>query len=625
VSGDRQGRRGGYALAALALFIVSSSAAGNCELRKFAEFPLTMRDMRPLIPVKFNGRDASLAVDSGAFFSMITAGTAAEFGLKLGPAPFGLRVTGVGGSQAEVAVTTVDELLIAGQSLRHIQFLVGGSEPEAGSVGLLGQNILGIADAEYDLANGVIRLMEPKGCGKGSLAYWAKAGEAIGVVDIESKRESGFHTIGTASVNGTKIQVVFDTGAGLSLLTLRAAKRAGIKLDDPGVISGGLGYGIGKTFHETWIAPVKSFSLGGEEVQNTKLRIGDVPSFNEADMLLGPDFFLSHRIYVSNEQHKLYFTYNGGPVFNLKTVARDGDARAAPAPAADAAPAATPSAAGTPTAASSDATDGDARTAAGSPTAAAAAAEQSRLGMALASRHDYEHALEDLDRACALAPAEPEYLYQRAFIHMQRGEGEASVADLDATLRLKPDHLLALMARAEMRLGRGDQNGARTDLDAASLIAPKPSEQRYKLAALYTRARLLPEAIAQYDLWIAAHPEDAKLGMARNARCEDKVLLNQDLDNALSDCNAAVRSNSKSAAFLGNRGLARLRRGEYKKAVDDFDDALKISPKVPWFLYGRGIAELRLGKTAEGQADIESAKAIRPAIADDTAAYGIVP
>jgi hypothetical protein len=33
-------------------------------------------------------------------------------------------------------------------------------------------------------------------------------------------------------------------------------------------------------------------------------------------MLLGADFFVSHRIYVSNAQHKMYFTYNGGPVFS---------------------------------------------------------------------------------------------------------------------------------------------------------------------------------------------------------------------------------------------------------------------------------------------------------------------
>jgi hypothetical protein len=34
-------------------------------------------------------------------------------------------------------------------------------------------------------------------------------------------------------------------------------------------------------------------------------------------MLLGADFFLSHRILISDSQKKVYFTYNGGPVFNV--------------------------------------------------------------------------------------------------------------------------------------------------------------------------------------------------------------------------------------------------------------------------------------------------------------------
>jgi len=599
----------------LSLFACSKAAVGKCELKKFAEFAVTMRDSRALIPVKFNGAEAVLAVDSGAFFSLITAGTAAEFGLKLGPAPFNLRVTGVGGSEAKMDLTTVNELTIAGQTLRRVQFLVGGSEPEAGSVGLLGQNILGIADAEYDLANGVIRLIEPSNCGKAPLAYWAKDDEPVGVIDIESKSESGFHTIGTASVNGYKIRVVFDTGAGISMLTLHAAARAGIKLDDPGVVAAGATHGIGKTFHATWIAPVKSFSIGGEEIKNTKLRIGDVPSMLDADMLIGPDFFLSHRIYVSNAQHKLYFTYNGGPVFNLKT--------AAPVATGGAAPTTTP--ADAPATRADSADDTLAPTTANAAEPAGDAAEQSRLGMALAARHDYTHALDNLNRACTLAPSEPEYFYQRAFIHLQLHEGDAALSDLDTALRLKPDHLLALLARAQMRFGKNDNEGGRADLDAAALAAPKQSEYRYELAALYVRAHQLPEAITQYDLWIAGHGEDARIGAARHSRCEAKVLLDQDLDNALSDCNAAVRSNPKSAVFLGTRGLARLRRGDYKKAIDDFDDALKINPKLPWYLYGRGIAKIRLGNSPAGQADIEAAKAIRPAIAEDTAAYGILP
>jgi hypothetical protein len=34
-------------------------------------------------------------------------------------------------------------------------------------------------------------------------------------------------------------------------------------------------------------------------------------------MLIGSDFFLSHRILVLAKEHTLLFTYNGGPVFQL--------------------------------------------------------------------------------------------------------------------------------------------------------------------------------------------------------------------------------------------------------------------------------------------------------------------
>ena len=65
----------------------------------------------------------------------------------------------------------------------------------------------------------------------------------------------------------------------------------------------------------TWIAPFASFKIGDEEIRNTRLRIGDIAT--DIDMLIGADFFLSHHLYVASSQHKLYFTYNGGPVFDL--------------------------------------------------------------------------------------------------------------------------------------------------------------------------------------------------------------------------------------------------------------------------------------------------------------------
>jgi len=117
-----------------------------------------------------------------------------------------------------------------------------------------------------------------------------------------------------AYVNGVKIHVIFDTGASTSYLTLVAAKRAGVTPESPGVVDGGTGAGSGRAAALVDRA-FASFKVGDEEVRNTRLRIGEGNLLGD-DMLVGADFFLSHRIYVSNSQHKLYFTYNGGPVFN---------------------------------------------------------------------------------------------------------------------------------------------------------------------------------------------------------------------------------------------------------------------------------------------------------------------
>jgi tetratricopeptide (TPR) repeat protein len=188
-----------------------------------------------------------------------------------------------------------------------------------------------------------------------------------------------------------------------------------------------------------------------------------------------------------------------------------------------------------------------------------------------------------------------------------------------------PDDIDARMTRALLRFRHDDSAGARNDLDAAALAATKEAEIRFALGVAYQQLGLLPEAIAQYDLWIAVHSEDSRLPTALNNRCWARALLDQDLDKALDDCNQAVRSVSKFARALDSRGLVRLRRGEYKKAVSDYNDSLALMPKNAWSLYGRGLAKLHLGINAEGQADIAAARALQPKIAEQAAAYGIVP
>jgi len=456
------------------------AVAGGCKIAKIAELPVTMIDMHPMVTAQINGVDASFIADSGAFYSMLSPASAAEFKLNSYPAPIGLFVRGTGGS-ASVSVARVKVFTLAGVPLHNIEFLVGGGAAGGGGVGVLGQNVFSIGDVEYDLAQGAIRLIREEGCKNVNLAYWVSGtSQTYSMMDIEWTTPRSPHTTGTATINGVNIRVMFDTGAYTSVLSERAAERAGVRVDSPGVTDAGYSRGIGQRMVKSWIAPFASFKLGDEEIRNTRLRIGE-PGI-DTDMLIGADFFLSHRIYVASKQHKLFFTYNGGAVFNLKA--------AMPAPASDVPPAES------------------------APDEPKDAAAYSRRGTAFAARRDFQHAIADLDRACELAPDEPNYFYERGIARRDSGQPIPALADFDQAIKIKFDHVPALAARAELRLRNGDEAAAVTDLEAADQAAAKEADVRYRLGLDYQHADLMPQSVAQYDLWIASHADDARLGAA---------------------------------------------------------------------------------------------------------------
>src|SRR5215472_3886209 len=99
------------------------------------------------------------------------------------------------------------------------------------------------------------------------------------------------------------MRAFLDSGAGRSFITRAAAKSAGVAVTDAGVQRTGVGGGIGRSSYDTWIAPFKSFQIGNEEVKNARLNIGDT-EIGGADMLIGADFLLSHRVYVANSERK---------------------------------------------------------------------------------------------------------------------------------------------------------------------------------------------------------------------------------------------------------------------------------------------------------------------------------
>jgi tetratricopeptide (TPR) repeat protein/predicted aspartyl protease len=600
------------ALVCAPLLSLSSHAA--CK-RAALDLPVSISGSHAIINTKINHQDARFVFDSGAFFSMISEATAAQYQLKVGMAPYGLRLSGVGGTTTP-GLAIVKVFTIANADIPNVEFLVGGSESGAGAVGILGQNFLEQWNVEYDLAKGMIRLFQDKDCSSAFLAYWvAQQDLPYTVMRIDRVTPRKPHAIGSAYINGEKIRVLFDSGAFQSTLSLRAAERAGIKIDAPGVTDGGLIRGIGGSLVKSYIVPFSSLKFSdGEEIKNARLRVADMRLESSlGDMLLGADFFLSHRIFVANSQDKIYFTYNGGAVFDLKRM----EAKATPAAEN-----------GDAVVAADDGKPGEAKAA--PPPASAApgedAAALARRGTASMGRHDYDAALADLTRAMELEPSNPEYVYDRARVLIAKQQYPKALADLDRAVELKPDYAQALLARAELRIGGKDPHGALADLDAVDKIAAKQSDIRFDVAFAYEHIDQLPSAITQFDLWLASHGDDARRFYAYQGRCHARGILGQDLPAALKDCNEAVSlsDKKKNPVALANRALVRLRLGDYDKAISDYDGSLAMQPNRPGPLYGRGLAKLKKNQRAAGEADIAEATKIDPNVAEAFKQIGLV-
>lgn len=417
------------ALALTTLCVLSASGAEKpCSLGKLGELPATMVGTQPIVSGTINGTPLRFLIDSGAFFSVLSRDTAQRLQLHEGPLPFGMTLNGVGGSES-AGLATAKEFALAGLLGGHIfnrvEFIVSSTLIADDVDGLIGQNVLRIGDTEYDLANGVLRLMRAENCSDHSLAYW-HGGNSVAELHIETTTPASPHWISEAKINGRKIRVLFDSGASHSLLDSGTAAKLGIKPESVGVQAAGVTSGVGPHTVELVYARFDTLDLGGELIKNARLFVGDLSRVSGIDLLLGADFFLSHRMYFSAKQNKLYFTYNGGPVFDLRAKAYADTSK----------PIAT-----------------DTQSASAAETPALSAADLRRRGAASASRGDFQRAMVDFDQAIRLDSADAENFYERGTAYASTAQLQQAVADFDKHLKSGRD-ISVLCWRAEQYVCR---------------------------------------------------------------------------------------------------------------------------------------------------------------------------
>lgn len=289
------------AAGATAALLAAFPAAAACKLAgqpipiKMTGAAPMVSNGAPMVEVKVNGKVGHFLLNSSSPVNGISTKFASSQKLPS---------TKTGNAE----IFTAPKFELAGAPLDNAQF-VGANNLGDTADGVIGQSVLGLLDAEYDLAGGKVILAKADGCEKSNMAYWAKDNDLISEMPLLAPSNGAPLTETVVVVNGVKLVALIDTASSYSVITQAAAEKAGVKTTDPTVqpMRGSQGRWIG-TF---------SINVGGEEMKSAPLEISPTKE-TYYDVLLGADYLLTHHLYVSNGQKKIYATragFPGAPMF----------------------------------------------------------------------------------------------------------------------------------------------------------------------------------------------------------------------------------------------------------------------------------------------------------------------
>ncbi|MCC2973158.1 aspartyl protease family protein [Massilia sp. IC2-476] len=295
-------------LATLPTHAAAESEAKACKYVNVATVPLryTGPSLEITMEGSLNGTPARLLVDTGADFTVLTRTGTEPRDMSLWNT--GSIASGIGGF-SRVYNTRFKEFRAGPASAKNGTLRVLHDFGYAPSYdGILGSPFLLQADLEFVLAEKTIRFFRPVDCRDQFLAYWDPDATVIPFDYSDSRAPNPRFTV---LLNGKKLRAMIDSGAGTTSVTLDAAKRAGLKLDAPGVERAGFSRGVGEAQVESWVAIFDTLQLGAETIRNARVAVMNT-LHHDADILLGADFLRSHRVLFAMSQEKLYISYLGG-------------------------------------------------------------------------------------------------------------------------------------------------------------------------------------------------------------------------------------------------------------------------------------------------------------------------
>jgi len=329
----------------LALFAVLplTQADAACVMQKVGILHVRVEDNRIFVPGTINGRkiDFMIATDID---SLVLPNAAEDLHLAqlLGTRflPF------VYFEEIKIGPALVHDVTIDGVPARDTLFHIIGHRGDFGSqdkVAVLGRDFLRQFDVEFDLEHHEVDLFKPQSCKGSDEVYWSDSYNALEMTP--NRRSIRLPVL----LNGRKAEADLNTTNPYTAVNIATAYELDVTRTAPGVVRTEDNHDLlANRPIETWLGRFLSLTLDHETIKPAWMRfraLSNAPRAtgvegrdygepetgyarpeldfmagvwrkgSEAEVSLGVDFLLAHRVLVAYSQDRLYFTYTQGAPF----------------------------------------------------------------------------------------------------------------------------------------------------------------------------------------------------------------------------------------------------------------------------------------------------------------------
>jgi tetratricopeptide (TPR) repeat protein len=232
-----------------------------------------------------------------------------------------------------------------------------------------------------------------------------------------------------------------------------------------------------------------------------------------------------------------------------------------------------------------------------------------RRGRALCRLRDYGPAVEDLDRAVAMEPADPEIRTVRGEIHLAAGDADRAIADGEEVVRRHPEYVRAHLAIGEATLRlKHDLARAAEVFGAAIAGDPKSARAWFGRGDAYLQAEQNAQSMQDLDKALELDPKFSEAYSLRG----DLHLVQGQYAEAVADYRRAVELEPSRAQFHCDLGVALNRSEDFAAAIKSLRAAARLAPSMARARYYLAVAEYSSGDERASKPDVERAKKLDP-------------